>query len=115
MVFRKNLIEKKRRRRLVVDGKQNKSICSFECGYWDNHSAINLFLGVKWKEQDSFLKKGGQIYATSARGSIAISVREIFLALQIAICYGILNKRHWGVGYKCSVIMRRKTKSIRKK
>jgi len=59
-----------------------------------------LFLGVKWKEQDSFLRNGGQIYATSAPGSIAISVREISLALQTAICCGILNKRHCGVGYK---------------
>ena len=64
-----------------TDGKQNRSICSFVCCYWDNHSGIILFLGVKWKEQDSFLKKGGQIYATSALGSIAISVREISLAL----------------------------------
>jgi len=95
----------KKRRRLVVDGKQNRSICSFECGYWDNHSSINLFLEVKWKEQDSFLKNEGQIYATSALGSIAISVREISLALQIAICYGIPGKRLWGVGYK-KMIMR---------
>ena len=47
-----------------------------------------------------FLRNGGQIYATLVQGSIAISVHEISLALQTAICYGIPGKRHWGVGYK---------------
>ena len=31
----------------IRNGKQNRSICSFECGYGDNHSGINLFDKMK--------------------------------------------------------------------